>query len=195
MATSALLIAAIATVDWRTKPYVSLGFLYLFPIMLASGFLSRLQIAGLSVFCAILLEVFSSLPAADDVTRTVMVTIAFAGTGLFVWADRYGLLQVFINIARNSKRAMELVEDKQLTVTASMEGASVLIRFEDTGKGVSAPNNLFRPFQKGADATGLGLYVSRAIVRAFRGDLRYEPRPIGSCFTVELTPMPHCETT
>ena len=35
---------------------------------------------------------------------------------------------------------------------------------------------LFRPFQQQAQATGLGLYLSRAFMRSFRGDLRYEPR-------------------
>jgi len=34
--TSAVLVLAIAVVDWWTKPYFSLGFLYLFPIMLAA---------------------------------------------------------------------------------------------------------------------------------------------------------------
>jgi len=70
-------------VDSVTKPYLSLGFLYLFPIMLAGGFLPRLQIFGLSLFCGILHEVFSSFPS-PDLVRTVTVTLAFAGTGLFI---------------------------------------------------------------------------------------------------------------
>src|SRR5258708_1928246 len=44
LSVAAVLILSIAVVDWATKPYVSLGLLYLFPIMLAGGFLSRLQI-------------------------------------------------------------------------------------------------------------------------------------------------------
>jgi len=36
---STAVILAIALVDSWTEPYVSLGFLYLFPIMLAAGFL------------------------------------------------------------------------------------------------------------------------------------------------------------
>jgi hypothetical protein len=35
------MIVVIALVDWWTTPYVSLGFLYLVPIMLAAGFLPR----------------------------------------------------------------------------------------------------------------------------------------------------------
>ena len=36
-----LMVVVIAAIDWWTEPYLSLGFLYLFPIMIAGGFLSR----------------------------------------------------------------------------------------------------------------------------------------------------------
>jgi two-component system, LuxR family, sensor kinase FixL len=101
--------------------------------------------------------------------------------------DRYGLAQVFLNLSLNSHRAMETTKKKQLTISASLESDSVVIRFEDTGKGISTPDGLFKPFQQGADATGLGLYVSRAILRSFAGELIFEPRPEGCCFAVKLT--------
>ncbi|HME98379.1 MAG TPA: ATP-binding protein [Terriglobia bacterium] len=439
---ASILIFSIAVVDWATKPYVSLGFLYLFPIMLAGGFLRRLEIFGLSLFCAILHEVFSSFPSPDPV-RTAMVTIAFTGTGFFlselvrnrhlmashlqeveeqvrfrrdaedqlemlietspaaiitmdsggtilraneaarqlfapddvslaghsvrsyladlyaalrdynskilrtamqckgqrqngeaflaatwfstyktstgsklaaivvdlseelrdreelslnhvlknarllvggvcheirnlcsavsvvqknlshvpglpenqdfqalqtltegltkvvsmelrpsaensitpvdlhpvldelriliqtsfteagmtvdwripehlplVWADRYGLLQVFLNITKNSLRAMRSCVQKQLTVTALPNHEGVLLRFEDTGPGVREPDRLFRPFQSEADMNGLGLYISKAILQTFHGDLLYEPRVQGSCFTASLMAAP-----
>jgi two-component system, LuxR family, sensor kinase FixL len=435
---AAVLILLIAVVDWQTKPYLSLGFLYLFPIMLAGGFLPRVQILGLSLFCAILHEVFSSFPS-PDVVRTAMVTVAFTGTGLFiseivrnrqlvvshlqqleeqirfrrdaedqlemlietspaaiitmnsqgtitqgneaarqlfapddtslaghsvrtylpdlysalrnydskilrtamqckgqrkngepfmaatwfstyrtstgsklaaivvdlseelrdreevslnhlltnarllvsgvchemsnlcsaasvvqknlshvpglsenrdfqalqmlteglnnlaamelrptpenrvtpvdlypvfdelrilidrsfleagmnvnwaipedlplVWADRYGLLQVFLNITKNSLRAMRTAPQKHLTITAVANDGGIDVYFEDTGPGVRQPERLFRPFQSDADMNGLGLYISRAILQTFHGNLRYEPRKLGSCFTATL---------
>jgi signal transduction histidine kinase len=103
-----------------------------------------------------------------------------------VWADRYGLVQVFLNLARNSQRAMQSSETKRLCVSASSKGNTVVIRFEDTGVGISFPENLFRPFQRGADSSGLGLYVSRVIMRSFGGELLYEPRSRGCCFAVVL---------
>jgi signal transduction histidine kinase len=106
-----------------------------------------------------------------------------------VWADSYGLLQVFLNLARNSQRAIETCTRKQLTIAAGAEQGSVFIRFEDTGAGVRSPDLLFRPFQPGADGAGLGLYVSRAILRSFRGELRYEARPVGCCFAVVLAQL------
>lgn len=79
---SAAITLVIAAVDWYTRPYVSLGFLYLFPIMLAAGFLPRWAIALLGLICAILAEEFSSLP--PSFTRLALETLALAGCGLFV---------------------------------------------------------------------------------------------------------------
>jgi two-component system, LuxR family, sensor kinase FixL len=104
-----------------------------------------------------------------------------------VIGDRYGIAQVFLNLSLNSHRAMETTDKKQLTISSALETDSVVIRFEDTGVGVSAPDGLFRPFQQGADATGLGLYVSRAILCSFGGELVFEPRSEGCCFAIRLT--------
>jgi two-component system, LuxR family, sensor kinase FixL len=103
-----------------------------------------------------------------------------------VSAERYGLMQVFLNLVKNSQRAMEESKQKQLTISALVENHGVVIRFEDTGPGVLFPEKLFRPFQTKAAASGLGLYVSRAILRTFRGDLLYEPRAKGCSFAVSL---------
>ena len=103
-----------------------------------------------------------------------------------VWADRYGLVQVFLNLAKNSQRAMVSTETKRLRIAASEENGKVVIRFEDTGIGIASPERLFQPFQTAAKSSGLGLYVSRAIMRSVGGDLCYEPRSQGCCFAVVL---------
>jgi PAS domain S-box-containing protein len=103
-----------------------------------------------------------------------------------VWADRYGLIQVFLNLAKNSRRAMASTGVKRLRIAARQEERTVAIRFEDTGTGIASPENLFRPFQRGAESSGLGLYVSKAIMRSFGGELSYEPKTEGCCFAVVL---------
>jgi two-component system sensor kinase FixL len=103
-----------------------------------------------------------------------------------VWADRHGLTQVFLNLAKNSQRAMTSTSTKQLRISAGEERGTVVLRFEDTGTGLAAPERLFKPFLRGAESTGLGLYVSRAIMRSFGGDLRYEPGAAGCCFAMVL---------
>ena len=104
-----------------------------------------------------------------------------------VWADRQSLMQVFLNLTKNSERALLNQPRRELAVTARVDQQRVVVRFRDTGCGVGEPERLFRPFQHGAQATGLGLYLSRAMTRSFRGDLRYEPEPEGSSFIVELS--------
>jgi PAS domain S-box-containing protein len=99
-------------------------------------------------------------------------------------ADRYGLIQVFLNLAKNSQRAMASTDTRKLFVSTSSDTKHVMIRFEDTGVGIAHPENLFRPFQPGAETAGLGLYVSRSIMRSFGGELHYEPGTRGCCFVV-----------
>jgi PAS domain S-box-containing protein len=79
---SGAIALVIAVADWWTMPYVSLGFLYLFPIMLAAGFLPRWSIALLGIGCAILSELFSSLNRS--MIRLSFESLALAGCGLFV---------------------------------------------------------------------------------------------------------------
>lgn len=105
-----------------------------------------------------------------------------------VVADHHSLLQVFLNLARNSQRAIQEAEKKVLSVEAGIENDMVQVKFRDTGPGVAKPDELFQPFQPGAYATGLGLYISRAIIQSYGGDLRYEPSSGGSCFVIELWP-------
>jgi len=103
-----------------------------------------------------------------------------------VSADRHGLLHIWMNLAANSQRALRGVESKRLTVAASVEQDRVIVRFTDTGPGVVHQDQLFQPFRHSSDGTGLGLYLSRALARSFAGELRFEPRPAGSCFALEL---------
>jgi len=103
-----------------------------------------------------------------------------------VVANPQGLLQVFLNLVQNSHRAVQESAVRDLTIAVAIEEQKALVSFQDSGPGVASPERLFQPFQPGSDGTGLGLYVSRAVVRSYGGDLRFEPTGNGACFTVEL---------
>ena len=79
---SGAIILIIAVADWWTKPFVAFGILYLFPIMLAAGFLPRWVIGLLGAGCAVLSEIFSSLDRST--VRLGFETLALAGCGLFI---------------------------------------------------------------------------------------------------------------
>jgi two-component system, LuxR family, sensor kinase FixL len=103
-----------------------------------------------------------------------------------VEGDHHGLLQVFLNLVRNCEAAITNAPKKTLWVNVTRETEMVLVRFRDTGPGVKNPDTLFRPFQPGANSSGLGLYLSRAVLKSYGGDLYYEPVREGACFAVQL---------
>jgi PAS domain S-box-containing protein len=103
---SGVITLAVAVVDWWTRPYVSLGFFYLFPIMLAAGFLPRWAITLLGVSCAVLAELFSSLDTSF--TRLSLETLALTGCGLFV-----------AEMARNRRTTLQAQERLRTLVETS----------------------------------------------------------------------------
>jgi signal transduction histidine kinase len=100
--------------------------------------------------------------------------------------DRHGLLQVLLNLTRNSLRALRNTPGGRIELLARRDGDSILITHRDSGPGVKSPEDLFQPFKSGVDSAGLGLFVSRAIVRACGGDLTYEPAPEGCTMLIRL---------
>ncbi len=113
-----------------------------------------------------------------------------------VWADRSSLMQVFLNLLTNSLRVLSRRDNPLLSVVAKRSSNLVRVEVSDNGGGVAQPEQLFRPFQEGAESTGLGLYLSRALLRSFGGELRYVAIPDGACFVVSLNPaIPGEETS
>jgi PAS domain S-box-containing protein len=94
LAISFAIIVVVAAVDWWTKPYVSLGFLYLFPIIFVAAFLPRWMVVLLAAGCAVLAEVFSALE--PSIVRLSFETLALAGCGLF-----------FAELIRNRRLTMQ----------------------------------------------------------------------------------------
>jgi two-component system sensor kinase FixL len=103
-----------------------------------------------------------------------------------VWADHQGLLQIFLNLLRNAHSALAFTESPRIEVTARCNANTVEVHITDNGPGVSDAEHLFSRFREGSRVHGFGLYLSRAMVRSFRGDLRYESARPGARFIVEL---------
>lgn len=103
-----------------------------------------------------------------------------------VLADSQGLLQALLNLARNSHRAVQHQQVRYLSVSVSSGLDKTMIRLRDSGPGIVDPDKLFHPFQEGAAANGLGLYISRTLLRSYGGELRLEQGTGGALFTIEL---------
>ena len=107
-----------------------------------------------------------------------------------VISDASQLQQVFLNLLNNAVDAVE--RDGVITVATRMEGERIAVTFADSGPGI-APDRLekiFDPFfttKAKGKGTGLGLAVSRDIMRRLNGDLRAENLPGGGgLFTATL---------
>ena len=110
---SVSIVLGIAAVDWWTKPYVSLGFLYLFPIMLAAGFLPRWGIVLMGLGCALLSERFSNLDPADAPIRLSFEALALVGSG---WHPRSDYAFWWKRVRQLSSRSMSMASLNSRTV-------------------------------------------------------------------------------
>lgn len=105
--------------------------------------------------------------------------------------DKDLMSQVLINLMKNSLEAMAESPIRQLSVAVSKGiGDKVVIRLSDTGSGMDAETveNIFVPFYTTKKAgTGIGLSLSRQIVRAHGGTIRVASAPEkGTTFEIQF---------
>ena len=102
--------------------------------------------------------------------------------------DRDQMKQAFYNVIKNSLEAMQ--RHGALRIRTDMDDTHVLIRFVDTGSGMSAGNlsRVFEPyFTTKPSGSGLGLLIVRRIVREHGGELSIESsRGKGLTLTIRL---------
>ena len=118
---------------------------------------------------------------------------------LFVWADRDKLRQVLLNLLSNAVKFTE--PGGRVTVTATTRDLGhgpplAFVRVTDTGRGIPRDKQeaIFEPFVQvgkrfaGESAgTGLGLTISRDLMRGMGGELRVRSvEGVGSTFTIAL---------
>ena len=103
--------------------------------------------------------------------------------------DRSGLLQVFLNLTKNSRVALENTLQGRIRIAAYYLDASVVIRFTDNGPGIHRQNACSSHFNREPHRRALDWSVSRAIIRTFGGELHHL-QPAGECsFIIELPAM------
>jgi signal transduction histidine kinase len=109
---------------------------------------------------------------------------------IIVNMDTNEMKQVFINIINNAVQAMP--DGGGLRIRATTTNGEAVIRFSDTGVGISPENiqKIFEPFfstKESGDGTGLGLSISYRIVQNHGGRIEVQSQPgQGTIFTVFL---------
>ncbi|HEX8371670.1 MAG TPA: ATP-binding protein [Chthoniobacterales bacterium] len=111
-----------------------------------------------------------------------------------VAVEKHKVLQILVNLLRNSKNAMEEVprKDRKITLSVALNGDSkVKITVRDQGCGI-APDNLTRIFSHGfttkTDGHGFGLHIGALAAQEMGGSLHAESDGpgTGAAFILEL---------
>jgi signal transduction histidine kinase len=111
--------------------------------------------------------------------------------------DSGALGQVFLNLLINAAQAIPEghVDHNEIAIVTSFDGKDVLVEIGDTGQGIAADvlPHIFDPFfttKAATGGTGLGLALSRQIVREHRGRLDIQSAPgSGTVCSVYLRPV------
>lgn len=137
---SGVAIGLIALLDWNIEPNVSLGFLYLFPLLILSLYLGRLQIVLVAAACSVLREVLSPLPwGGDSEARIAMGFVAFSGAGLFV-SELARNRRLAVDHAAELKQQIELRQQVQEDLRVLIESSPAAIFTLDAGGRVLLAN-------------------------------------------------------
>jgi PAS domain S-box-containing protein len=106
--------------------------------------------------------------------------------------DRDQMKQAFYNVIKNSFEAMK--SRGILRIRTDVDESHVIVRFTDTGGGISAENlsRVFEPyFTTKTSGTGLGLLIVRRIVREHGGEMSIESSE-GKGLTLTIR-LPHID--
>ncbi|MCZ4305063.1 ATP-binding protein [Zoogloeaceae bacterium G21618-S1] len=129
--------------------------------------------------------------------EAVAVTDLTRASEVFAWCDQNRLEQVLVNLIGNACDAMRHSTPRHVEIAARATADGVVLEVRDCGPGFTAEveARLFEPFfttKPSGDGLGLGLAISRDILRELGGELTARATPgEGAEFCIHLPPIPH----
>ena len=124
-------------------------------------------------------------------TRAKCPVVRDLGAGIYAFADDDRLRQALAHVLTN---AASYAPNAPIEVSLTRTGAEALIEVRDFGRGLATQDlgRIFGKFERAISRSevsgmGLGLYISKHILRALNGDLRVHSTPgRGATFTLVL---------
>ncbi|OEK02433.1 hypothetical protein BFP97_13270 [Roseivirga sp. 4D4] len=107
----------------------------------------------------------------------------------FVQADEKLISQVLINLVKNAAEAMEGQSDAQIDINVQEEAEHINLEITDNGPGIPADiiNEVFVPFfTTKKQGNGIGLSLSKQIMKAHKGDITVVSNSRGTTFSLKL---------
>jgi len=125
--------------------------------------------------------------------KNLQYTIDIPKTEAYILGDQNRLDQVIRNLLVN---AIKFTDQGEITVKAQIKNQKLLIDVTDTGIGIPPHDqkNIFKKFYQSEtcdsrkyEGTGLGLFISKEILKKHHGDLTVKSTPgHGSTFTIQI---------
>lgn len=118
------------------------------------------------------------------------ISIEIEPTNLEITADEAMMEQVFINLMRNALHAMEKTENPQLKLKAGYGNyGNIILQVIDNGQGIlpEVLEKIFIPFfTTKQSGSGIGLSLSRQLIRAQGGNITATSEPGKTVFTIRF---------
>ncbi len=138
-------------------------------------------------------ELFQSIESLmqDDLrNQQITLYIPISKQNLQLEADEKLIEQVLINLINNAAYALKGIENAIIKLDAWQNNQSVYFSVTDNGKGISPENleNIFVPFfTTKTDGSGIGLSLSRQIMRLHSGNITVNSLPgVETVFTLRF---------
>lgn len=147
-----------------------------------------------------LIETVIQVQEPEAQNRGIHLSAELMDTPLMIYADPGRMTQVLTNLITNAIHYTR--EGGWIKVKAHVEQAAgqdfAIIEVQDSGIGIlpEALPNIFNPFYRSSEdsrGAGLGLSITREIIKMHGGDISVQSEPgVGSQFTIKfaLTPIP-----
>nr|HAT8713496.1 PAS domain S-box protein [Legionella jordanis] len=105
--------------------------------------------------------------------------------------DQLKIMQVIINLGKNSLEALQLSNPPQpkISIETVLEDSRIVMHFRDNGPGIpkDLQEKIFKPyFTSKTQGTGLGLAICQTLIKAHGGELKLRDCQPGAWFTMKL---------
>lgn len=137
-----------------------------------------------------LIQHIQMLYQEDLLRQHIVLSVDLFQPEISIYADKQMLSQVLINLLKNAIQAFTDQPNKRIEIAVSRTKKALLIKVTDNGPGI--PSNLmediFIPFfTTKTKGTGIGLSLSRQIIRIHGGELSVTSQPYReTTFTISL---------
>ncbi|MDH6304772.1 two-component system NtrC family sensor kinase [Parabacteroides sp. PF5-5] len=141
----------------------------------------KMASADINNLCKVNIDVITKLFAKEIEEKNIDISFQGLTLSLMIDMNIEQMSKMFLNVMKNSiyailKKAEKQTFEPKIIVKLEKEGSQIIISIQDNGIGIedSIKDKVFEPFfttKPTAEASGIGLYVSREVVLSHKGSI------------------------